>query len=113
MNDPLFISKLLEYHLHPRQINEALSTQVAKALYFLGHVIEPALEIDDISSFDNLLSVMEHSDNANVKTLASTIKSEFDKETDIEPGTHHVLIKYLYNSYSYICHIALNILVAT
>ena len=112
MNDPLFISKLLEHHLLPRQINEALSTQVAKASYFLDHVIEPDLDNDDISSFDNLLSVMKHSDNATVKALAFTIKSDFNKKADIKPGMHHVL-KYFYNSYSYICHISLNILVAT
>ena len=101
MDDFLFISKLSECQLLLRHTNEALRTQVAKASYFLDHVIKPALDIDDTSSFDNLLSVMEHSDYTNVKILASIIKSEFDKEADIKPGVYEVL-EYLYNLYFYI-----------
>ena len=86
MDDVLFITKLSEHHLLSRQTDEALPTQVAKASYFLDHVIKPALDIDDISSFNNLLSVMEQSDYANVKTLAHKIKSEFYEGIDIKPG---------------------------
>ena len=95
MDDVLFITKLFEHHLLPRQTDEALPTQVAKASYFLDHVIKPALDIDDISTFDNLLSVMEHSGYANVETLAGEIKSEFDKETNIKPGMMYKAVETL------------------
>ena len=81
MDDPLFISKLTEYHLLPEHIKEALPAQMAKGSYFLDHMIKTALDTDDISRFDNLLSVMEDSDYANVKTLADQINSEFKIST--------------------------------
>ena len=97
MNDTHFIAKLSTYKLIPGDINDqlkALPTQAAKALYFLDYVIKPALDIDDASSFDNLLSAMECCGYAHVETLAYKIKSDIDKASDNEPagmyeGKHH------------------------
>ena len=82
MDDTLFITKLSTCKLLPGDTNsqlKALPTQVAKASYFLDHVIKPALEIDDTSSFDDLLSAMEHCGYAHVENLAHIIKSEMSK----------------------------------
>ena len=95
MDDPLFISKLSECHLLPEHIKEALPAQMAKASYFLNHMIKPVLDTDDISRFDNLLSVMGDSDYANVKTLADKIKSEFTIETVSElEDAGMIILKY-------------------
>ena len=91
MDDTLFITKLCACKLLPGDTNsqlEALSTQAAKASYFLGHVIKPALDIDDTSSFDDLLSVMEHCGYAHVKKLSCKIKSVVNNGSDIRPGMH-------------------------
>ena len=95
MNDTSFIAKLSNYELLPGDTNDQLKTlptQADKALYFLDNVIKPALDTDDTSSFDNLLFVMEHSNNNVVEKLACTVKSEFDEVDDIGPGTYDVLI---------------------
>ena len=89
MDDTLFITKLFACKLLPGDTNsqlKALPTQVAKASYFLDHVIKPALEIDDTSSFDKLLSVMEHCGYAHVEKLACKIKSETSKGRYIGSG---------------------------
>ena len=93
MDDVLFTTNLFNHKLLPRDIDnqfEALPTQADKALYFLNHVIKPALDVDDTLSFDNLLSIMEHCGYAHVEKLACEIKSEFDKEleSDFEAGAH-------------------------
>ena len=96
MNDTLFIAKLFKYKLLPGDTEnqlQALPTQAAKALHFLNHVIKPGLDIDDTSSFDNLLSVMENCDYTVVEALACEIKSELDKDSDIEAGMD-VLIQW-------------------
>ena len=89
MDDTSFTSKLSAHRILPGATNsqlEALPTQATKALYFLDHVIKPVLDIDDTSSFNNLLSVMEHCGYAHVERLSCKIKSEIDKANDIEPG---------------------------
>ena len=95
MDDPVFVAKLSKHKLLPSDTNsqlEALPTQANKASYFLSHVIKPALAIDDSSSFDKLLYVMEHCGYDHVEKLACEIKSEIDKASDIEPGTYNVMI---------------------
>ena len=86
MDDDLFISKLIHRHLLPGdtldKIN-GLSTQPEKALYFLDHVIEPALAIDDASYFNELLFIMNKSDYMHVKRLAQHILHSFDKSGKI------------------------------
>ena len=89
MDDTLFITKLSTCKLLPGDTNsqlKALPTQAAKASYFLGHVIKPALDIDNTSSFNELLSVMEHCGYAHVETLSCEIKSEMNDGSDTRPG---------------------------
>ena len=89
MNDTLFIAKLSSCKLLPGNTKNklgALSTQTEKAHYLLHHVIEPALDIDDTSNFDNLLSVMEHCGYDHVRKLACEIKSQIGKANDIKSG---------------------------
>jgi len=79
MNDVRFIAMLSNHELLPGNTNnqiKALPTSTDKASYILDNVIRPALDIDDTSSFDNLLSVIEHCGYAYVETLAHEIKSE-------------------------------------
>ena len=89
MDDTLFTTKLSMHKLLPGNTDsllKALPTQPTKAAYFLNHVIKPALEIDDTSSFDDLLSVMEHCGYAHVEKLSQRIKAEIHKESDIKPS---------------------------
>ena len=91
MNDTLFIAKLSSHKLLPGDTNnqlEALPTPGKKAHYLLNHVIKPALDTNDTSSFDNLLSVMEHCGYDHVRRLAYEIKSQIGKVKDIESGTY-------------------------
>ena len=79
MSDVHFIAMLSNHELLPGNTNnqiKALPTSTDKASYILDNVIRPALDIDDTSSFDNLLSVIEHCGYAYVETLAHEIKSE-------------------------------------
>ena len=99
MDDTLFVTKLSHHNLLPGDTHNHLkkaATQPDKASYFLDHVIKPALDIDDTSSFDNLLSVMDQCGYTHVKTLASKIKSEI-KMNDSEPGSYkHMMCINLY-----------------
>ena len=86
MDDTLFITKLSAQQLLPGDTEsriKALSTQVVKASYFLTHVIQPALDIDETSDFDKLLSIMHTCDYNHVQKLAVTIKCEIDKPDEI------------------------------
>ena len=88
MDDTFFITKLSHHKLLPGDTRNHLknaSTQPAKASYFLDHVIKPALDVDNTSSFNNLLSVMDQCEYDHVIQLASKIKSEI-KMSDSEPG---------------------------
>ena len=89
MDDPSFTAMLCSCDLLPGNMSyelKRLPTQTEKAWYFLDHVIKSALDIDDNSKFDNLLSVMEHCGYAYVEKLSSEIKSEIDNTNNIEPG---------------------------
>lgn len=91
MNDVLFTTELSTHKLLPANIShqiDALPTPADKASYLLGHVIKPALDIDDTTNFDSLLSIMEHCGYAHVETLACNIKSEIDNRNNIQPGIH-------------------------
>ena len=91
MNDALFIAKLSKFNLLPGNTNDqlqALPTQADKVLHFLNHVIKPALAINDTTSFDNLLSVMEQCDYDHVKRIACMIKSQLYKGNNIESGMY-------------------------
>ena len=86
MDDTLFITKLSAQQLLPGDTEnkiKPLSTQADKASYFLSHVIKPALDINETSSFDKLLSIMQNCDYIHVEKLVVTIKSEIDKSDEI------------------------------
>ena len=90
MDDALFIAKLHSYGLFPGDISykvNVLLTQAERASYFLNHVIKPALDIGEPSSFHNLLSVMEQCGYTHVEKLAYTIKSQMEG-SDTGPGMH-------------------------
>ena len=85
MDDTHFITKLSAQQLLPGDTEsriKALSTQADKASYFLTHVIQPALDIDETSDFDKLLSIMHICGYNHVQKLAVIIKSEIDKSDD-------------------------------
>lgn len=89
MDDASFIMELSAKGLLPgdtRSKIKAESTQANKASYFLSHVIKPALDIDDSTGFDKLLSIMITCGYDYVCKLAATIKSEVDKPD--EKTTH-------------------------
>ena len=89
MNDTLFIAELSQKKLLPGDTKskiEALPTAAKKAEHLLDNVIKPALDIDNHSSFDRLLSVMENCDYDDVKELAYKIKLKIDKHTSHKSG---------------------------
>ena len=86
MDDIHFITKLSTQQLLPGDTEnkiKPLSTQAEKASYFLSHVIKPAVDINETSSFDKLLSIMQNCDYIHVEKLAVTIKCEIDKSEEI------------------------------
>ena len=91
MNDILFTTQLSKHNLLPGNTSieiEAMPTQPDKASHFFEHVIKPALDIDDVSNFNSLLSVMEQCDYAHVKNLACKIKSEINERSSIKTGVY-------------------------
>lgn len=89
MDDTNFINELSVQNLLPGSTQsqiKTLFTQVDKASYFLNHVIKPALDIDDTSSFDKLLSVMQYCGYDHVQNLSCKIKSESDQQTEHTSG---------------------------
>ena len=99
MEDSVFTSELCKQELLSGDIMnkiEAMPTQAAKACYFLDNVIKPALNDNDVSSFNNLLSAMEHCDNVFLEALVFEIKSDLNKGSDDEAGMYVILIA-IYN----------------
>ena len=97
MDDALFITSLCAHQLLPGDTRgkiESKATQTEKALYFLTHVIKPALDIKKTESFQKLLSIMQDCGYDHVQSLSSEIKCEIDKvnetKTDIS-GNKHIL----------------------
>ena len=71
------ISDLYSHNLLPGDHKEridALNTQKQKAEYFLDRVIKPGMEIGYTGQFDEMLKVMENSDDPPVRFLATEIK---------------------------------------
>ena len=88
MDDAHFITALSAQKLLPGDNENKiknLSTPAEKASYFLSHVIRPALDIDDTSDFEKLLTIMHNSDYNRVQKLASTIKLEIDNSDETRP----------------------------
>ena len=87
MDDALFISKLSSQQLLPGDTRgkiQSIATQIEKALYFLSHVIKPALDIKKNENFQKLLSIMQDCDYYHVKSLSFEIKSEIDKANEMK-----------------------------
>ena len=90
MDDPHFVAMLSACTLLPRDTEnkiKVLSTQADKALYFLSHVIKPALDIGDTSCFEKLLSIMQSYGYSHVQKLADIIKIEIDRKKSNTSGT--------------------------
>jgi len=72
MDDVIFVAELFSHDLlpgdHYDQV-ESRSTRAERAVYFLSHVIKPAITTD-IGSFNELLNIMEDSEFPNAKKLA-------------------------------------------
>ena len=87
MDDAHFITTLSAQKLLPGDTENKiknLSTPAEKASYFLSHVIRPALDIDDTSDFEKLLTIMQNCGYNHVQKFAGIIKFEIDgKESNV------------------------------
>ena len=91
MNDAHFTAQLFRHGLLPGNTSdkiEASLTPADKASYFLNNVVKPALDIDDSSCFNILLSVMEHCGYVHVENLAGKIKSDINNGSSIIRGNY-------------------------
>ena len=87
MDDAHFISKLSTQQLLPGDTGEKIEskvTQTGKALYFLSHVIKPALDIKKNMNFLKLLSIMQDCGYDHVQSLSLEIKSEIDMANEMK-----------------------------
>ena len=83
MDDAHFITNLYGNQLLPGDTQDklnSLSTQANKALYFLNHVIKPALDFDNTTGFTRLLSAMKACDYDHVQTLYHEINDKVAKK---------------------------------
>jgi len=62
---------------------DGLDTPKQKAEYFLDHVIKPGVEIGYTGQFDEMLKVMENSDDPPVKFLAGEIKKYINSKENV------------------------------
>ena len=84
MDDVIFVAELFSRDLLPGNHYdevESKPTRAHKAVYFLNHVIKPAISIDT-HSLNKLLNVMEDSEYCNVQELAQQIKSKLKISAD-------------------------------
>lgn len=113
MDDARFISKLSSQQLLPGDTGERIestATQTKKALYFLSHVIKPALDIKKTENFQKLLSIMQGCGYHHVQSLSFEIKSEIDEmKTDVSGNAEYICIC----SEDYVNKICTNALVLT
>ena len=83
MDDSLFTAELFACGLLPgdlkQQIN-AKNTPVDKATCFLDHKISSDVSVDNSTSFNKLLDVMEDGGNDSLKELAEEIKIALKEE---------------------------------
>ena len=61
-----------------------MRTDKERAEYFLDKVIKPGLQIDYTKQFDEMLLIMQNSDDPPVKYLADEVK-KFMEEPEEEP----------------------------
>ena len=93
MDDSLFIAELFACGLLPGDLKyqvEAKKTRIDKVTCFLDSKISRDISIDNSTSLNKLLTVMEQSDNDSLKDLAKQIKTTLGGETvnnsPISPG---------------------------
>ena len=89
MDDPLFVAELFTHDLLPGDHydqTESRLTRADKAVYFLNHVIKPAV-VSDARSFNELLKVMEDSEYCYVKELVHQIRSKLSEGPAIVNNT--------------------------
>ena len=82
INDAVFVAKLYSYQLLDHNLKseiEALTTTIEKSQHFLDRSIYPSIDTDDHKRFDNLLIVIETSDDTLVIELAKMIRSSLRK----------------------------------
>ena len=88
MADPQFHDSLEKRKLFSGDLLEevkAKDTEARKAAHFLQNVINHSLNIDNTEPFDNLLEVMENSDNGVCQRLAKGIKTYLSKKQSVDP----------------------------
>ena len=96
MDDTHFITKLSAQELLPGDTEnkiKTLSTPADKASYFLNHVIKPALDINETSDFDELLSIMQNCGYKHVQKLSVTIKCEIKKSDEAKLQTNEIKLQ--------------------
>ena len=82
MDDPIFVAELFSHDLLPGNHYDqvkSLATRADKATHFLDSVIKSSI-VNNVSSFNKLLNVMEDSEYYNVKELAQQIKSKLKEQ---------------------------------
>ena len=83
MDDSLFTAELFAHGLLPGDLKQQIKaekTPVDKATYFLDHKISSDVSVDNSTSFNKLLDVMEDSRNDSLKELAKEIKTALKEE---------------------------------
>ena len=87
MVDPHFHKDLEKKNLFFGDLSEevkAKDTEARKAAHFLQNAINHSLKIDNTEPFDNLLEVMENSDNGVCQSLAKEIKTYLSKKQSVD-----------------------------
>ena len=104
MDDTHFIVKLSANRLLPGDTEnkiKQLSTPSDKASYFLSHVIKPALEIDDVSNFKQLLSIMHNCGYSHVQNLSLKVDQDMNVK-HIKSGILLYIVTRILHVYSLI-----------
>ena len=92
MDDADFTAELFRIGLLPGNRKDMISAQGTrknKSVYFLDNVIKPGVTCDVGTGFHDLLTVMEHSEYKDLKSLAEQIKNWMKEEivnVDLDDG---------------------------
>ena len=88
MADPQFHEDLEKRNLFSGDLLQevkAKDTEARKTAHFLQNAINHSLKINNTEPFDNLLEVMESSDDGDCKSLAKEIKTYLSKKQSLDP----------------------------
>ena len=89
MDDAVFVAELFKCGLLPGDLKhqiKAEKTLIDKATCFLDNKISRDISIDNSTSLNKLLTVMEKSDNDTLKDLAKQIRISLEGETMNSPS---------------------------